>query len=287
MRREDRAFSRTASMVLRGELISLKTPLVMGILNLDTESFYAGSRVKGIDAALSKVAQMQKEGLDILDIGASSSRPGAPIIAAEEEWTRLKDTLSEIKNNFPKLYMSIDTLHWSVAERCLDQGVDLINDISGGTFDAEMISGIGLRKTPYICMHMKGTPATMQRAAQYTDVLTEVIAYLSERVQTCRAAGIEQLILDPGFGFGKTSLHNFELLQGLGDIASLGCPLLVGISRKRMIYGNLDGNPEEALNGTTALHMAALERGADILRVHDVKEATECIKLFSLLQNPS
>jgi dihydropteroate synthase len=258
----------------------------MGILNLDHESFYEGSRVKGIDAALARITQMQRDGLDILDIGASSSRPGAPIIPADEEWKRLKDILPEIKNTFPELYMSIDTLHWSVAERSLDLGVDLINDISGGTFDASMIPGIGKSKAPYICMHMKGTPATMQRDAQYENVLTEVIEYLSERIQTCRKAGIEQLILDPGFGFGKTSAHNFELLQGLSDITSLGCPLLIGISRKRMIYGNLVSSAEEALNGTTALHMAALERGADILRVHDVKEAKECIKLFSLLQNP-
>lgn len=287
MRREDRAFNRTGSIVLKGELIDFNTPLVMGIINLDPESFYSGSRSKGIKDSLDRVSSMIHEGADIVDIGAASSRPGAAIIEPDQEWARLKDVLIEIRKAFPNIPISIDTPHWTVAAQSIQEGADLINDISGGEADADMIPQMGKTDIPYICMHMKGTPSTMQSEAHYKDVVTEVIAYLHEKMIRCRESGIKSLILDPGFGFAKNSSQNFNLLKELSHVKSLACPLLIGVSRKRMVYGSLDISPEEALNGTTALHMAALERGANILRVHDVKEARECIKLFSLLHGKS
>jgi dihydropteroate synthase len=257
---------------------------VVGILNLTKDSFYSGSRASDSEDILTRVETMLEEGMDILDIGAASSRPGAPILSTEEELSRLIPVLEIIVKSFPDLPISVDTLHWKVAENAISAGAAMINDISGGTYDDDMLVGVSGHNVAYCCMHMKGTPSTMISMAEYQDVLTEVIAYFTERVARCSALGITDLILDPGFGFAKTSEHNYHLLRNLEHICSLGLPVLAGISRKRMIYGNLKSRPVEALNGTSALHMLALEKGASILRVHDVKEAKECVTLFKLYQ---
>jgi dihydropteroate synthase len=251
-------------------------------MNLTPDSFYSESRTSELDDIETKVQSMLDQGMDILDLGAASSRPGAPILSPEEELSRLTPVLAQIVKAFPSLPISVDTLHWEVAERSISAGAAMINDISGGRYDDRMLDGVSSNDVVYCCMHMKGIPSTMTTMAEYQDVLTEVIAYFTERMARCCALNITDLILDPGFGFAKTSEHNYRLLRNLEHICSLGLPVLAGISRKRMVYGNLDSSPEEALNGTTALHMLALEKGASILRVHDVKEAKECVTLFKL-----
>ena len=264
-----------------GSLIDLSTPLVMGILNLTPDSFHDGGQHSGIDEILRHVEKMLSEGADIIDIGGMSSKPGSAIISIEEELKRVIGPIQEIHKRFPDAILSIDTIHARVAEEAVAHGVSIVNDISAGTLDADMLPTVARLCVPYIIMHMQGTPETMQANPTYTNVVTEVIDHLAARVRACRIAGIHDIIIDPGFGFGKTNEHNFQLLKGLSLFKMLGCPILAGLSRKSMITKTLGIKNADALNGTTALNTIALLNGANILRVHDVKEAKEVVKLVS------
>lgn len=268
----------------RGRILSLSKPVVMGILNATPDSFYNKGTDSGTAALLHLAEKMLEDGATILDIGGASTRPGAGAVSAEEELQRILPLIELLAKHFPEAWLSADTYHARVAREAVGAGVSIINDISGGDLDAAMLETVASLKVPYIAMHMQGTPRTMQEAPEYGDVLKEVFGYLKEKTLQCKAAGIHDLILDPGFGFGKTVEHNYALLSSLSIFRALGKPLLAGISRKSMVCRPLRVNPDKALNGTTALHMIALQQGAAILRVHDVKEAVEVIKLFELLQ---
>lgn len=267
------------SISSNNKLLQKQEPLVMGILNLTPDSFYVGSRANDIDLILSGVEEWIGEGMDILDIGAVSTRPGAATIDYEEECRRITETLNEIRQRFPDLWISIDTTSAKVAEQCLRTGADIVNDISAGENDPDMFKVVAEHRAPYIIMHKQGTPENMQLAPSYTNVVKDVFEYLKNRIGLCREAGIEELIIDPGFGFGKSIDHNYELLQKLHVFKMFDLPILVGLSRKSMIYRLLDVDPEEALNGTTVLQAHALRQGVDILRVHDIREAKESIIL--------
>jgi len=264
----------------KGRLIDLSTPLVMGILNLTPDSFHDGGLYSGTDDILRHTEKMLSEGADIIDIGGMSSKPGSKIIAIEEELKRVIGPISEINKHFPDVILSIDTIHPRVAEEAVANGVSIVNDISAGTLDTDMLTTVARLRTPYIIMHMQGTPETMQAAPAYDNVVAEIIDYLAARVQACRIAGINDVIIDPGFGFGKTNEHNFQLLKGLSLFKMIGCPILAGLSRKSMITKTLGIKNADALNGTTVLNTIALLNGANILRVHDVKEAKEAIRLI-------
>jgi len=276
---KDNVFPLTKSLFLRGELIALNRPFILGILNLTEDSFYAGSRVKG-EALEQRVRQMLENGVDILDIGAASSRPGAKPVSQEEELNRLLPALEIIRKMNPDIPVSIDTFHASVAEKCLDAGADLINDISGGTLDPEMAGVLVRHKCPYILMHMRGTPETMQGLTDYHDIVGELIRYFSSKIEELHRLGIHDIIIDPGIGFAKTAEQNFELLERLNELHILGKPILIGVSRKSMIYKSLGISAEEALPGTDALHALSLLKQARFLRVHDVKEARQIADLF-------
>ncbi len=270
-----------------GKLIDITTPLVMGILNITPDSFYDGGKYNNPAFVVGRVKQMVAEGADIIDIGAYSSRPGAEHIGEEEELLRLTEVLELIRKDFPEVIISVDTFRSSIAKKVvLDYNVDIINDISAGEMDDQMFETMAKLNVPYIMMHMKGTPQNMQKNPQYDkDVVYEVMDYLAEKYRKLSLLGVHDVIVDPGFGFGKTLEHNYELLNRLNELKLLELPILVGVSRKSMIYKLLDSSPEQALNGTTALNMLALERGAKILRVHDVKEAKECIILHEKIRN--
>jgi dihydropteroate synthase len=256
----------------------------MGILNATPDSFYAGSRVNAVDTILAKADQMLEEGAAILDIGGASTRPGAEEVAADEEKRRVLPAIEAILKRFPETVISIDTYQSGVAKAAVEAGAGLVNDVSGGTWDEAMLPIVAALRVPYIAMHAKGKPATMQQSPQYADVVVEVFDHLRGVMQRCNAAGIHDVILDPGFGFAKNSEHNFKLLGGLEDLRPLSRPLLVGVSRKGMVYRTLGTAPEAALNGSTVLHTVALMKGASILRVHDVREAVEAIKLVGMLR---
>lgn len=263
----------------KGKLLSLHQPLVMGIVNITPDSFFSGSRFAEADV-LRRVEQIVQEGGDIVDLGAYSSRPGAEHISANDEWLRLEPVLNTIRTKYPNLVLSVDTFRAEVAEKAVQNyNVDMINDISAGELDADMFAAIAQLQVPYILMHMKGTPQTMQTMAHYKDLMREVIHYFSSKLRVLKALGVHDLIIDPGFGFGKTKEHNFHLLAHLDEFKVFGEAMLVGLSRKSMIYKELGVSPEEALNGTTVLHTIALQKGANILRVHDVKQAKESIIL--------
>lgn len=264
----------------KGKLISFEKPLVMGILNLTNDSFYEGSRLFHFDEMAKKAAQMVKEGVDILDIGAQSTRPGSQRISANEELKKLLPVIGFLQNEFPKTFISVDTYHSKVAEQSIAAGAALINDISGGEMDKNMILTVAKLQVPYICMHMKGKPETMQDHTQYENVTLEILDYFIDKVNECRKAGIKDIIIDPGFGFAKNIQQNFLLLKNLSSFKMLGTAILAGISRKSTIYKTLHTSAEEALNGTTVLNTIALQNGANILRVHDVKEAKETIALL-------
>jgi len=268
----------------RGTLLSLDTPLLMGILNITPDSFFDGGKYTSIDLALAQAEKMSSEGATFIDIGPSSSKPGSAISDPEVEIKLIQPVLQQLLHSFPNTYFSIDTYHSKVAERALDLGASMINDISGGQWDKNLLATVARYDVPYVMMHIQGQPKTMQLSPNYSDVVTEIAAYFAQQIEKAEAAGIHDLILDPGFGFGKTVAHNFELLQQLDYFKTLKHPILVGLSRKSMIYKTLESAPEDALNGTTALHAWALERGANILRVHNVKEAKECIRLWQALQ---
>ena len=272
----------THSINIKGKLIHIETPLIMGILNVTPDSFHTDSRIPSVEIALKKAEKMLLDGADILDIGGYSSRPGAEHISAKEELDRVEHVIKAISVNFPDAIISTDTFRSSVAEKCLEAGAHIINDISGGDADEDMASVIKNARIPYIIMHMKGSPQTMQKNPTYENVTLEVFKSLSIKVNNLRKLGISDIIVDPGFGFGKTMEHNFKLLHDLDYFKSLDCPILVGLSRKSMIYKTLLTTAEEALNGTSVLNTIATQKGAHILRVHDVKEAKELVKLYSL-----
>lgn len=254
-------------------------PVVMGIINVTPDSFYGGSRSASIQHAIAQAGKMIAEGAAILDIGGQSTRPGSETVGAEEEIGRVVPVIQAIKQAYPNIFISIDTYYAAVAQAAVEAGADMVNDISGGTIDGEMLATVARLRVPYICMHIKGTPATMQQHAVYNDVTKEVLEYFTERIAACRRAGIIDIIVDPGFGFAKTPAHNFSLLRNLNMFNILGIPMLAGISRKSTIYKTLGVTADEALNGTTVLNTIALLNGVHILRVHDVKEAVEAVKL--------
>ncbi|MDE5574143.1 MAG: dihydropteroate synthase [Bacteroidales bacterium] len=268
------------SLNVRGNLFVWDRPLVMGILNLTPDSFYEQSRIPDTETALRKVERMMQDGMDILDIGAVSSRPGAELPDAAEERRRLQDTLGAITARFPDLLVSVDTFRAEIARMAADCGAHIINDISGGAYDAEMFATVGRLQLPYVLMHLRETPATMQDKPRYQDVVTDLILYFSQKMQQAHEAGIHDIIIDPGFGFAKTLEHNYRLLAHLHDFEMLHAPVLAGMSRKSMLYKLLGCTPQEALNATTAANMIALQNGAAILRVHDVKEAAQCVRIF-------
>ena len=268
----------------QGKLIDLTAPIVMGILNLTPDSFHDGGRYTDIDAILHQTEKMLHEGAGIIDIGGMSSKPGSTIIEAGEELTRVIEPIEAIKKRFPEAILSIDTIHATVAEQAVQAGCSIVNDISAGMLDAAMLPTVARLQVPYIIMHMRGTPATMQDNPIYTNVITEVMDFLAARVQACRAVGINDIVIDPGFGFGKTIEQNYQLLHLLSHFAMLGCPILAGLSRKSMITEVLNIKNTDALNGTTVLNTIALLQGANILRVHDVKEAIDAITIVQKLQ---
>lgn len=271
---------------VRGELMDLSEPKVMGILNVTPDSFYGGSRKQTEDDIRQRVEQMLDEGADIIDIGAYSSRPGAADVSPKEEMERLARGLDIIRTEHPEAVVSVDTFRADVARLCVeDFGVDIINDISGGELDAEMFTTVASLGVPYILMHMKGTPQNMQQSPSYENLVPEVMYYFSEKVRQLRQLGVKDIILDPGFGFAKTLEHNYELLRQMQELKVFELPLLVGISRKSMIYRLLGSTPEESLNGTTVLNTLALTKGASILRVHDVKQAVEAVKIVQKMYN--
>lgn len=263
----------------KGSLIDLSSPKVMGILNLTPDSFYDGGKYKDELQILHQVEKMLLEGTTFIDIGAYSSRPGADHISIEEEEKRILPVVTLILSKFPDTILSIDTFRSEIAKQCIDIGAAIINDISAGNLDKNMIETVGQLKVPYIMMHMKGTPQTMKSLNQYEDLVKDIQFYFSQKVTEARKKGINDIIIDPGFGFAKNIDQNFELLRKLDLLKFQGLPILAGISRKSMIYKSLNINPSESLNGTTSLNTIALLNGASILRVHDVKEAIECIAL--------
>lgn len=279
-------FNIQQSITCNGKLIDFKVPKVMGIVNLTPDSFYEKSRVNQESQVLDRVAQMVVQGADMIDVGAMSSRPGANLITENEEWERLKPALNIIRSEFPELLVSIDTFRSSIADKCISEfQVDLINDISGGEFDPEIFDVVGSHHTPYVLMHMQGTPEDMQLNPSYKHLIQELLTYFSFKIDKLLKSGVKDVIIDPGFGFGKTLDHNYELMGRLNEFDMLEKPVLVGVSRKSMIYKHLEINADSALNGTTALNMLALTKGAKIIRVHDVAEAAETVKLFVKVEN--
>ena len=271
---------------LSGRLVSLEKPLVMGIVNVTPDSFFAGSRIDGAKALRERLDTIVREGAALADLGAYSSRPGAEEVSPEEERRRLRPALQILRDEYPDLPVSVDTFRSDVARMAVEEyGVSMINDISGGGLDPAMYRTMAELQVPYILMHMKGDPQTMQQQASYSDVTLEVIDYFAQRVGQLLELGVHDIILDPGFGFSKTTTQNYELLAQLGSLVeAFTQPLLVGVSRKSMIYRPLGITPEEALSGTTFVHALALERGAKILRVHDVRPAVEAVQLYEELR---
>jgi len=281
---EDKLFPQKYTFQIKGRVYSLDKPKIMGILNLTPDSFFEGSRVRLEEKMILNTAEkMISEGADFLDIGGYSTRPGALDISMEEEVQRVVPAISLIKREFPETLISVDTFRSGVAKHAVESGADLINDISAGNLDSQMLSAVTQLNVPYIAMHMKGTPQTMQEEAIYQDLIPEILYYFSQKLEQFSKLGIKDVIIDPGFGFAKTREQNFQLLRDLKRFNALGLPILAGVSRKSMIYKTLQINPSEALNGTTALNMFALSQGANILRVHDVKEAKETVTLFEQL----
>lgn len=269
-----------------GRLIDLSVPCVMGILNVTPDSFYAGSRTMAEADIARRARQITDEGGGIIDVGAYSSRPGAADVPVEEEMARLRLALTVVRRECPEAVVSVDTFRADVARMCVEEyGADIINDISGGELDADMFDTVARLHVPYVLMHMQGTPQDMQQAPEYDDVVRDVCLYFARKVQQLRDRGAKDIILDPGFGFGKTLDHNYRLLAALDDIRALfGLPLLAGVSRKSMIFRLLDVTLQDALNGTTAVNTICLMKGADILRVHDVRQAVEAVKIVGQLQ---
>lgn len=273
---------------VKGRLLNLATPQVMGILNVTPDSFYSGSRMQTEEEIAARARQIIDEGASIIDIGAYSSRPNAEHISAEEEMNRLRTGLDIINRNHPDAIVSVDTFRADVAEQCVrDYGVAIINDISAGEMDEQMFQTVATLGVPYIMMHMQGTPQNMQKEPRYENLIKEVFLYFARKVQKLSDLGAKDIILDPGFGFGKNLEHNYELMAHLEEFRVFELPLLVGVSRKSMIYKFLGGTPQDSLNGTTVLDTVALMKGANILRVHDVREAVESVRIIEKLKEES
>lgn len=267
---------------VKGRLVSLSTPLVMGILNVTPDSFYAGSRKQTEKAIAGRIEEILSEGGGMVDVGGYSSRPDAAEVSPEEEMSRLEVALRILRDHYPEVPVSVDTFRSGIARRCVEEyGAAVINDISGGEIDKAMFRTVADLRVPYILMHMRGTPQTMGQHTDYADLLEEVTLYFARKVRELRELGVNDIVLDPGFGFSKTLEQNYLLMRHLGDFRMFGLPLLVGVSRKRMIYQLLGGTPAESLNGTTVLHTYALLNGADILRVHDVRAAVEAVRIVN------
>lgn len=282
---KDTFFQTKRTLNIGGQLIDLAEPKVMGILNLTPDSFYQGSRTQSEKDLLSAAEKMLTDGADFLDLGAYSTRPGADDVSVDEEAERLLPAIQSIKREFPNAILSADTFRSSIAEKAIDAGAHIINDVSGGTLDDKMFETIGKLNVPYILMHLKGTPKTMNALNQYENMTQEIVSHLSEKVNQLKACGAKDIIIDPGFGFAKNIDQNYQLLNQLAHLKILGFPILAGLSRKSMIWKTLGISADEALNGTTVLNTIALQNGANMLRVHDVKEAKECITIFRKLRN--
>ena len=273
----------TYSLNLHGKLVTIDRPWVMGIINITPDSFYSGSRVMDEQSLVGQVRQMLADGADVLDVGACSTRPGSQSVDAQGEMERLQWALAIIRREAPDTILSVDTYRAAVARRCVEEwGVDIINDISGGTIDEAMFATVADLRVPYVLMHMRGTPKTMSQLTDYDNVTADVLEWMARRIDELRQMGVADVIADPGFGFAKTLEQNYQLLARLEAFHALNAPLLVGVSRKRMIYTPLDCIADEALNGTTVINTMALLQGAHILRVHDVKAAVEAVKLTTL-----
>ena len=277
---KDTIFSTKKTLNLKGKLIDLRTPIVMGILNITPDSFYEKSRVNTERTLLGEAEQMLQSGATILDIGGYSSRPNAADISEEDELNRVVPAIKQVVNKFPEANISIDTFRSKVAQAAIDEGASIVNDISGGTADSNMFQTVAENDVSYVLMHMRGTPQTMSKMTDYENLLIDMTDFFVAQVGKLKSLGVKDIILDPGFGFAKKTNHNYEILKNLRYFQQLKLPLLVGLSRKSMIYKALDVSPEEALNGTSVLNTIALMNGAQILRVHDVREACETITLF-------
>lgn len=281
---KDTFFKQTQTINVGGKLLDLTQPKVMGILNLTPDSFYTGSRFTTETEVVNQAKKMLLEGADILDLGAYSTRPGASDVPAEEEAKRLLPAIKAIKNNFPDATLSVDTFRANIARMAIKAGADMINDVWGGEFDDQMFATIADLQVPYILMHNRGTAQTMHQLNHYNNLMGDVILYFSEKINQLRALGVHDIVLDPGFGFAKNLTQNFELLNYFDQLEILELPVLAGLSRKSMIWKSLNKTPNEALNGTSILNTIALQKGAKILRVHDVVEAVECIKLVAMVK---
>lgn len=268
----------------QGQLLLLDSPKVMGIINVTSNSFYKGFLEKSPDEILQVAEQMLAAGATILDVGGQTTKPGSLPLSAEEEAERILPVIRNIKNTFPQAIVSVDTFYATVARLAVGEGAAVVNDVSGGNWDNNMLDTVAALGVPYICMHMQGTPETMQQNPFYDDLIDSLLTFFIERVALCRAKGIKDVIIDPGFGFGKTIAHNFEILNQLQKFEILNVPILAGLSRKSTIYKTLQVTPDDALNGTTVLNTIALLNGANLLRVHDVKEAVETVKLVKAYQ---
>ncbi|OOQ58881.1 dihydropteroate synthase [Mucilaginibacter pedocola] len=280
MKAKDTFFQKKVTLNAGGKLLDLSSPKVMGIINITPDSFFADSRKTDNASVIAQAEKMLTEGAAFLDLGAYSSRPGATDISPAEETDRLLPAVEAIVKNFPEAIISIDTFRASVAEAAIKAGAHIINDISGGQLDDDMFATVARLQVPYILMHMKGTPQTMVQQAQYNDVFAEVFDYFVKKIYALKQLGVHDIILDLGFGFAKTAEQGYELMSRMQEFDVLQLPVLTGISRKRMIYGLTGGTAQDALNGTTALNTIALTKGTDILRVHDVKEAVEAVKIW-------
>jgi dihydropteroate synthase len=269
------------SINCKGKLLSLDKPVVMGIINATPDSFYEGHLKLNIDEITALAGKMIQDGAAILDIGGLSTRPGSNAVSVQEETDRVLPVIEAIHNAYPEIILSIDTYNSQVAKMAVNAGASIINDISGGNLDKDMLGTVAGLQVPYICMHMLGTPATMQQAPVYGHVVKEVLDFFIKKIEACNHTGIKDVIIDPGFGFGKTIEHNFQLLKELAVLSIINKPVLAGLSRKSTIYKTLGINAADALNGTTVLNTMALLNGASILRVHDVKEANEAVQLFN------
>ncbi|MFM8586881.1 MAG: dihydropteroate synthase [Bacteroidota bacterium] len=262
------------------DTLNIDSPKIMGVINCTPDSFYAGSRTTNINHAKAMIEKMVEEGVDILDIGGRSSRPGSEEISDEEEIQRISEIILFVAKAYPSIWMSIDTTKSSVAQYAVEHGCRIVNDISAGNMDPLMLEKVAHMKVPFVCMHMQGTPDTMQKNPTYKKIAEDIEAFFTKKIDLLTSKGISETIIDPGFGFGKTIEHNYQLMRDLDRFTSFKKPLLVGVSRKSMIYKLLNSTPEESLNGTNALNMYALMKGANILRVHDIKPAKEIIAIF-------
>ncbi|WP_296621927.1 dihydropteroate synthase [Marivirga sp.] len=285
MEAKDKAFSHKKTLLLKGNLIDLSYPKVMGIVNATPDSFYDGGRNVDVEKTVVRIEKMLEDGADIIDIGGYSTKPNAVEVSFKEERERVIPLIKKLIQKFPEIVISIDTFRSGIAKEAIQAGATIINDVSGGNLDDKMFETVSQLKVPYILMHMRGTPATMQNLTEYNHLIKDVVFELSQKIEKLRSLQVNDIIIDPGFGFAKSLEQNYELLNDLSYFEELDCPLLIGISRKSMIYKLLDAKAVDALNGTTALNMVALMNGANILRVHDVKEAVETVKLFNQLKN--